>query len=160
MKITRRDFFKKAGQSAIVLAVPAIASSVLESCNNNNITNPTSNSSSLPNVNGTYSNGVVDLTINSSSPLSKTGTAAMLNFQNGQLLVDHPSGNTFNALSPICTHQGCLITNFDSGNSQFVCPCHGSRYDVNGNVVSGPASTSLHKYQVQFASDILKVNVG
>ncbi len=159
MKINRRDFFKKAGQGAIVLAVPAIASSILESCNNN-ITNPTSNSASLANVNGTYANGIVKLTVNSSSPLSKTGTAAMVNFPNGQLLVDHPSANTFNALSAVCTHAGCLITNFDSGSSQFVCPCHGSRYDVNGNVVSGPAPSPLQKYQAQFASDTLTVNVG
>ena len=159
MKINRRDFFKKAGQGTVILAVPAIVSSILESCNNN-LTNPTANSSSLTNVNGTFSNGIVKLTIDSSSPLSKTGTAAMLNFTNGQLLVDHPSANTFNALSPICTHQGCLITNYDSGSSQFVCPCHGSHYDVNGNVVTGPATSALQKYQTQFASNTLTVNVG
>ncbi len=159
MKINRRDFLKKTGQSAIVLAVPAIASSILEGCNNN-ITNPTSDSSSLPNVNDTYSNGIVKLTVDSSSPISKAGTAVMLNYQNGQLLVDHPSVNTFNALSPICTHQGCLISNYDYGSYQFVCPCHGSRYDVNGNVVSGPAPSPLQKYQAQFSGSLLTVNVG
>jgi len=159
MKISRRDFFKKAGQSAIVLAVPAIASTILESCNNN-LTNPTANSSTLQNINGTFANGVVKVTVDSSSPLNKTGSAVMVNFNNGQLLVDHPSANSFNALSPICTHQGCLITNYDSGSNQFVCPCHGSHFDANGNVVSGPAPSSLQKYQTQFASNTLTINAG
>ncbi len=159
MNITRRDFFKKAGQGAVIIAIPAIAGSILESCNNN-ITNPAANSSSLSNVNGTYSNGIVKLSVDSSSPLAKSGTAAMLNFSNGQLLVDHPSGNSFNALSPICTHQGCLITNYDSGSSQFVCPCHGSRFNVTGGVVSGPAASPLQSYKVQFVSNTLTVNVG
>lgn len=159
MKINRRDFFKMTGQSAIILAVPAIAGTLLESCNNN-LTNPTANSAALANINGTYANGIVKVTIDSSSPISKTGTAAMVNFQNSQILVDHPSGNSFNALSAVCTHQGCLITNYDSGSSQFVCPCHGSHYDVNGNVVSGPAPSALQKFQAQFASNVLTINVG
>jgi nitrite reductase/ring-hydroxylating ferredoxin subunit len=35
------------------------------------------------------------------------------------------------ALSRVCTHMGCLL-NFDAGESEFQCPCHGAVFDVQG----------------------------
>jgi len=40
------------------------------------------------------------------------------------------------ALSASCLHQGGRI---QPGSSEFNCPCHGSRYDLNGTVTGGPA---------------------
>ena len=49
-----------------------------------------------------------------------------------------------------CTHAGCKINQEVDG--QFICPCHGSRYDSStGIVLQGPAGISLHK--VPFVSD-------
>ncbi len=157
MKFTRREFFVKTIQGAAVIAMPTILSSVLESCNNN-LTGPSG--STLPNVQGTLTNGEVVVSIDSSSPLSKTGTAALVNFSNGAVLVDHPSNNNFNALSSICTHQGCQINSFDSGSGQFVCNCHGSRFDASGNVVQGPAPSALQKYATQISNNQLIIKVG
>lgn len=50
------------------------------------------------------------------------------------------NGNNFRALSAICTHLGCIVTHNDNG---FVCPCHGSKFDNIGNVLSGPAPKAL-----------------
>jgi menaquinol-cytochrome c reductase iron-sulfur subunit len=44
------------------------------------------------------------------------------------------------AMSGVCTHLGCTVREEGEG---FVCPCHGSRYDCEGRVVSGPAPASL-----------------
>jgi Rieske Fe-S protein len=44
------------------------------------------------------------------------------------------------ALSLECPHLGCTVA---PGPSGFACPCHGSRFDRDGRVVSGPASRSL-----------------
>lgn len=41
-----------------------------------------------------------------------------------------------------CTHAGCLVK-WNKNNNNFVCPCHGSRFDVEGNVITGPATTNL-----------------
>lgn len=159
MKLTRREFFVKTIQGTALIAVPTILTSFLESCNNN-LTGPSGPGSVLPNVQGTLTNGEVIVSIDSSSPLAKTGTAALVNFSNGAVLVDHPSNNTFNALSSICTHQGCQVSGYDSGSQQFVCPCHGSRFDLNGNVVQGPAPSPLSKYPIQVSNNQILIKVG
>jgi Rieske Fe-S protein len=45
-----------------------------------------------------------------------------------------------------CTHLGCRVHPVDAG---FVCPCHGSRYDREGNVIAGPARHPLRRLSVE-----------
>ncbi len=52
------------------------------------------------------------------------------------------------ALSAVCTHLGC-ITRFLSDENVIACPCHGSRFDVEGNVVHGPAPRPLPWLEVR-----------
>ena len=52
------------------------------------------------------------------------------------------------ALSAICTHLGCIIA-WNPKAREFICPCHGGRYDFNGNVVFGPPPRPLEKIQVK-----------
>ncbi len=46
------------------------------------------------------------------------------------------------ALSAVCTHLGC-ITRWVSDEGIIACPCHGSRFDLEGNVIHGPAPRPL-----------------
>jgi cytochrome b6-f complex iron-sulfur subunit len=158
MKFTRREFFVKTAQGAAVITLSSSLISFLESCNNQS-TNPT-NAAGLDAIQATLANGNITLNIDSSSPLAKTGSAVMVNFNSGSILVDHPSGNTFNALTSVCTHQGCTINGFDSGSNQFVCPCHGSRFTADGQVAQGPASSALRKYPTQFSNNRLTITIG
>jgi cytochrome b6-f complex iron-sulfur subunit len=48
-------------------------------------------------------------------------------------------------ISSICTHLGCNVRHAGTG---FECPCHGSRYDENGRVISGPAPKALAWYSL------------
>jgi len=58
------------------------------------------------------------------------------------------------ALSSICTHQGCDMTKQGSVSAtQISCNCHGSRYDANGEVTSGPAVATLTHYEVEIDAD-------
>ena len=57
-------------------------------------------------------------------------------------------GNQIAVISTTCTHLGCIVGVADTG---FSCPCHGSRYDQDGNVTGGPAPKALPWYQVKLA---------
>ena len=157
MKISRRKFFVKTLQTATLISIPPILGSVLQACKNTPI--GPSSYQVMPTVSGNLSGGNVVVSVDSSSPLSKTGNAALVNYSGGSVLVDHPTNNVYNALSSICTHQSCQITGFDSGNNQFICPCHGSRFDINGKVIQGPAGSPLTKYQTQLNGAQLTIKV-
>jgi cytochrome b6-f complex iron-sulfur subunit len=49
------------------------------------------------------------------------------------------------AVSAVCTHLGCIIEKSDEG---FQCPCHGSCYNEDGEVVSGAATKDLPWFEL------------
>ena len=57
-------------------------------------------------------------------------------------------GDKMAAISTTCTHLGCIVSVSETG---FSCPCHGSRYDQDGNVTGGPAPKALPWFQVRLA---------
>jgi cytochrome b6-f complex iron-sulfur subunit len=57
-------------------------------------------------------------------------------------------GDKVAAISTTCTHLGCIVSVSETG---FACPCHGSHYDQDGNVTSGPAPRALSWYEVTLA---------
>ena len=83
-------------------------------------------------------------------------SAAPVQSSLGSLLVGHTSPDTFVALTSVCTHQTCTITGFQ--NQSYVCPCHGSTFDLNGHVQLGPAAASLQQYPSQFANGVLTIS--
>jgi Rieske Fe-S protein len=55
---------------------------------------------------------------------------------------------SLNVLSNSCAHLGCpvrWITNAD-GEGEFLCPCHGGIYDINGNWYGGPPPRGMYRY--------------
>ena len=70
------------------------------------------------------------------------------------------AGGGVYALSAVCTHLGC-ITRYLSSEGVIACPCHGSRFDLEGNVVHGPAPHPLPWLEVKAdASGNLLVDTG
>lgn len=51
----------------------------------------------------------------------------------------------FYCLRNSCSHAGCQ-TSFNSGAKTFDCPCHGSRYNFDGSLKTGPATSGLHSF--------------
>ena len=51
------------------------------------------------------------------------------------------------ALSAVCTHVRCIL-GYDPARRTLVCPCHDGRFDLSGNVLSGPPPRPLPSYPV------------
>ncbi len=58
----------------------------------------------------------------------------------GDVIVLHSEGQ-YKALSAHCTHLGCIVDRREGNH--LVCPCHGSRYSLEGKVLKGPAIRDL-----------------
>lgn len=51
------------------------------------------------------------------------------------------------ALYGVCTHLGCL-PRWVPTNNRFECPCHGSKFDLDGGYIEGPAPRALDRFVV------------
>jgi glycine/D-amino acid oxidase-like deaminating enzyme/nitrite reductase/ring-hydroxylating ferredoxin subunit len=55
---------------------------------------------------------------------------------------------TVTAVAPVCTHLGCQV-NFNAAERSWDCPCHGSRFAVDGSVLHGPAVHRLERKPIE-----------
>lgn len=78
------------------------------------------------------------------------GTAKEVTYNDIPLVVINRKGSGFIALSRVCTHLGCLV-GYDSFNNKLVCPCHAGEFDLEGNVLSGPATKALKRYPLRIS---------
>jgi glycine/D-amino acid oxidase-like deaminating enzyme/nitrite reductase/ring-hydroxylating ferredoxin subunit len=70
------------------------------------------------------------------------GQARVLRDGVGKVGVYREPDGTLHAVSLRCTHLGCLLR-FNGAERSWDCPCHGSRFDVDGSVLEGPAVAPL-----------------
>lgn len=70
-------------------------------------------------------------------------------YADAQLVVTQPAPGRFTGLSAICPHQGCSVGSVEGG--AIVCPCHGSRFGLDGAVQTGPAQQPLQPRRVTVA---------
>lgn len=65
---------------------------------------------------------------------------------------------TYVGMSAVCTHLHCIL-DWDPGRRVMDCPCHAGSFDLNGNVLSGPAPVPLERYAVETRMGRLVVNL-
>ena len=70
------------------------------------------------------------------------GEGAIVQEGADKLAVYHDSDGKIHTVSAVCTHLGCIV-HFNSAERSWDCPCHGSRFDIDGEVLHGPASAPL-----------------
>jgi cytochrome b6-f complex iron-sulfur subunit len=110
--------------------------------------------SPLGKLTGTFMGSAVRVNT-AGSALETVGGAVLVESTAGLFLVARTDANTYVAIEAVCTHEGCTITGAE-GNI-YVCPCHGSRYDRSGRVVTGPAQSALRQHATSFAAGIVTI---
>ncbi|HEX7827308.1 MAG TPA: Rieske (2Fe-2S) protein [Mycobacterium sp.] len=68
-----------------------------------------------------------------------------------EIVVTQPTAGVFKGFSSVCPHAGCNVSKVEDGN--IVCPCHGSRFSLDGAVVKGPAKSGLEAKAVSVQGD-------
>lgn len=75
--------------------------------------------------------------------LPAAGTAP-ISVPAGRFHVAHTEHGLY-TLYGVCTHLGCL-PKWVPTNNRFECPCHGSKYELNGQWIEGPAPRGLDRF--------------
>ncbi|GAA4099183.1 FAD-dependent oxidoreductase [Mucilaginibacter panaciglaebae] len=75
------------------------------------------------------------------------GTGKVLEYDGKKLAVYRDEQGNIQALSPVCTHAGCIV-NFNTSEKTWDCPCHGGRYNTDGSVITGPPTKALQQIQI------------
>lgn len=73
-------------------------------------------------------------------------------------VIRRPDSDGILAVSSLCTHQGCSVE-WDGSAEVFACPCHGSKFNPDGSVVTGPATTPLESFEAKIEDDQVLVKV-
>jgi cytochrome b6-f complex iron-sulfur subunit len=86
-------------------------------------------------------------------------TGSVTPFNAGRFfLVRLPDGG-FLALHQRCTHLGCAVP-YDPVSGQFVCPCHGSAFTMDGQVLNPPAPRPLDQFPIVIEEGAVMVDTG
>jgi glycine/D-amino acid oxidase-like deaminating enzyme/nitrite reductase/ring-hydroxylating ferredoxin subunit len=70
------------------------------------------------------------------------GAAAVVRAGGQRCAVYRDQAGALHAVSATCTHLGCLVA-FNDAEQAWECPCHGSRFGIDGSVLHGPANRPL-----------------
>src|SRR5690242_4322306 len=107
MVLSRKECLITAAKRLAALGSVSVAAALLESC-----ANPLSaDGSPLSTINATKSGSTVTIDVGGNSPLANANSAAIVQYGTGMVLVAHGSNNAWHALSTVCTHQGCAVSN-------------------------------------------------
>jgi cytochrome b6-f complex iron-sulfur subunit len=71
-------------------------------------------------------------------------------------IVSTPDG--LSVFSATCTHLGCLV-NYKKEKREFVCPCHGGRYDLTGKNIAGPPPAPLTRFPIKTQDGMIVVGI-
>jgi glycine/D-amino acid oxidase-like deaminating enzyme/nitrite reductase/ring-hydroxylating ferredoxin subunit len=73
----------------------------------------------------------------------EVGEGGLLKTENGTVGAYRDSDGRLHTVKPVCTHLGCAVS-WNQAETTWDCSCHGSRFDPDGTVLDGPATSPLH----------------
>ncbi len=95
----------------------------------------------LGNTLAQYGDWVKDGDVDSPEEIAP-GQGAVMRQGEKKIAVYRDDDGKIHALTAACTHLGCVVS-WNSAEKSWDCPCHGSRFDVNGQILHGPAGKPL-----------------
>lgn len=75
------------------------------------------------------------------------GEGKVVKYEGETIALYKDEGGTIHALNPVCTHAKCIV-GWNPSEKSWDCPCHGARYSVDGEVLTGPARYGLQKIEL------------
>lgn len=78
----------------------------------------------------------------------KMGEGKIVNYNGRRVGVFREENGDYFCINPVCTHMKCSVS-FNGAEKTWDCQCHGSRFDVNGKILEGPAVYPLHKIKIK-----------
>ncbi len=82
------------------------------------------------------------------------GGVKFIRFLKRPAVVLRPNEQSLIALSAICTHLGCVVK-WNEAAGELVCPCHGGRFDIKGNVLGGPPPSPLVAFKATIVNEYI-----
>ena len=73
----------------------------------------------------------------------------------GDIVVTQPTAGVFKGFSAKCTHKGCILDKVADGTVD--CPCHGSKFNLDGTVAHGPADKPLEAENITVQGETIVV---
>ena len=109
--------------------------------------------------NGQNISFLVDVSLSENSALQVAGGTLALPsnaIDSHGMLLYRENENVIKVYSRNCTHANCIIDAYSSSGVS-TCSCHGSAFDLNGNVLNGPAENPLKQYNATISGDIITI---
>ncbi|MCW1921228.1 Rieske 2Fe-2S domain-containing protein [Luteolibacter arcticus] len=103
-------------------------------------------------------------------PLANPGGSVQFVFMSEvhPFTLNRVSATRFVTLDSVCTHQGCVVGLYSTVHGRMRCPCHGSRYDIEGRVFrdaggvsTEPAQNDLKQFATSYdaATDVISLTI-
>ena len=86
-----------------------------------------------------------------------SNSAKIFRFGNRPGILIHTPQGQLKAFSAVCTHLNCTVQ-YDKQDSIIWCACHNGKFDLNGQVISGPPPKPLDAYQVNVSGEEIIVS--
>jgi len=84
-------------------------------------------------------------------------TAKLFRFGSTPAILINTAEGQLRAFSAVCTHLTCTV-NYEADTGTLFCPCHNGRFDLAGNVVSGPPPRPLESLEVEVSGSEIFVS--
>jgi Rieske Fe-S protein len=145
--MSRKAFLKVATGAAGVLAISPLTS-ILHGC-----------APSAHVARGTVTGQRVIVPLSSLPDMTDPGayTKVYIDGVSNPFLLFRKEGDGLRVVLSTCSHRGCEVRKM---RAKFECPCHGSEYDLDGNVMRGPASEPLQSFPVGVVGERIEFDLG